>query len=198
MDYATPLQLAAQDGHLEMVKSLLAKGADVNLMGDNHSSTPLGLAAEFGRLSVAKELLDAGAEVNLASTEIDLPLYLAAYEGHETVVKLLLNAGARLWDDLLVVHQHGRNECNGCDVGIVGDRRFTCTACPDLDLDLEGVSDGRDSYDLCGACHANRIAEEANDAEEESRTHKHRFTEVFHSISLAAVICMRDNLLESA
>ena len=88
------LLAAAREGHLEVVRSLLEEGADVNeARGDG--VTALHLAAGGGYRSVADALLTAGAAVN-AGTRIGhyTPLHEAARAGHGDVVGRLLEAGA--------------------------------------------------------------------------------------------------------
>ena len=85
---------AARDGAAEVVRALVADGADVNAArGDG--MTALHFAAERGHAAVARALLDAGAAVD-AGTRIGryAPLHLAARGGHGPVVALLLEAGA--------------------------------------------------------------------------------------------------------
>lgn len=52
----TPLHLAAQDGHVDAVRALLATGADPTLRDDRHDGTPAGWA-EFGCHPEVAELL---------------------------------------------------------------------------------------------------------------------------------------------
>ena len=60
-DGATPLMLAAQDGHRGGRGLLLAKGAQVNAR-DNNGITALMLASQGGQREVKKLLLRAGAK----------------------------------------------------------------------------------------------------------------------------------------
>ena len=88
------LLAAAEGGQVEVVRSLLEEGADVNAArGDG--LTALHLAAEGGRLTVAKALVAAGAAVD-AGTRIGryTPLQVAARGGHGAVALYLLEAGA--------------------------------------------------------------------------------------------------------
>jgi ankyrin repeat protein len=73
------------------VSLLIARGANVNLAGDNH--TPLEAAAEHGDLVAAKMLIDNGADVQRA-TMIGTPLMAAACGGHFRFVEMLLKCGA--------------------------------------------------------------------------------------------------------
>ena len=88
------LLAAARDGQVEIVRSLLEEGADVNAArGDG--LTALHLAAEGGHLTVAEALVAAGAAVD-AGTRIGgyTALHIAARAGHGAVVLHLLEAGA--------------------------------------------------------------------------------------------------------
>jgi hypothetical protein len=63
-DGATPLHSACFGGHTEIVRELLAKGADKEVV-NNLSSTPLVVASEFGRLAAATLLIvEHGADIN--------------------------------------------------------------------------------------------------------------------------------------
>ncbi|KXZ42561.1 hypothetical protein GPECTOR_135g625 [Gonium pectorale] len=86
----TPLHAAASNGHLEVVKELLAAGADVKA-ADKDGESPLHVAASEGHPGVVKVLLAAGADVK---ADGETPLQLAAFKGHLKVVKELLSAGA--------------------------------------------------------------------------------------------------------
>ena len=88
------LLTAARDGQVELVRSLLEEGAEVNAArGDG--LTALHLAAEGGHPAVAEALVAAGAAVD-AGTRIGgyTPLQMAARGGHGAVVLRLLEAGA--------------------------------------------------------------------------------------------------------
>lgn len=88
------LLAAARDGRVEVVRTLLQEGADVNAArGDG--LTALHLAAEGGHEAVADALVAAGAAVD-AGTRIGryTPLHVAARGGHDAIVARLLEAGA--------------------------------------------------------------------------------------------------------
>ncbi len=60
----TPLKAASFNGHVEVVRTLLSAGAQVNRTEDE--DTPLMFAAWRGHAAVAKVLLDAGAAIATA------------------------------------------------------------------------------------------------------------------------------------
>ena len=69
-DGNTALMWAASKGHPELVKQLLAKGANVDLQNDR-LKTALMLAADKGRMDIVTMLVDAGANVNLVDRNND-------------------------------------------------------------------------------------------------------------------------------
>ena len=62
-DGKTPLHLACQEGHLEVVRILMSYGADSNLL-DNDGKTAWDLAAEHGHAPIL-EYLDGLSDVRL-------------------------------------------------------------------------------------------------------------------------------------
>jgi ankyrin repeat protein len=87
---------AARKGDVAAVKSLLAKGADVNAK-TRYNQTPLMFAAQQGHIEIVKLLLEAGADVNVTDTfyKFVTAVSVAAERGHAEVVKLLLEKGAK-------------------------------------------------------------------------------------------------------
>ncbi|WP_257254281.1 ankyrin repeat domain-containing protein, partial [Endozoicomonas sp. SESOKO3] len=62
---ATPLYLAAREGHTDIVQLLIEAGADLNAALPNGAS-PLFIAARKGHTDIVKLLIEAGAELNAA------------------------------------------------------------------------------------------------------------------------------------
>jgi ankyrin repeat protein len=81
---------AAWEGHAEVGKVLLARGADVN-RADSLGQTAIYAAASRGHEEVVTLLLRAGADIRLRG-KFDLwsPLTAACYSGHLGVTRLLL------------------------------------------------------------------------------------------------------------
>ncbi|MET8751622.1 ankyrin repeat domain-containing protein [Streptomyces sp. NPDC004667] len=94
----TALDLAVERGHADVVRRLVAAGADPEQqVGEYLESTPLCVAARHGHTAVVGVLLDAGARTGAQGRLGHVPLVLAATtgdEGHPETVDLLLDRGA--------------------------------------------------------------------------------------------------------
>lgn len=87
----TPLHLAALGGtavHLDIIRILLSKGADVQTCSWGDEDTPLHAAAQTGFLSATKMLLENGAIMTLNKFH-QTPIDCAREKGHESVVQCL-------------------------------------------------------------------------------------------------------------
>jgi len=89
----TPLYCASIKGHTEIVKYLLAHGADIEL-GNNLGERPLALAAKFGHYNTMKTLLKHGAAVNCKDKYGLTPLHEAILWDDKGLVNILLSNGA--------------------------------------------------------------------------------------------------------
>jgi ankyrin repeat protein len=96
----SPLIVAAREGHLDVVRLLLDRGANPNVrsIGDGNA---LIMAAAEGHPDVVNLLLDRGANINDVVPGDENPLIRASAEGRLDVVKLLVSrradVNARVW-----------------------------------------------------------------------------------------------------
>uniref|UniRef100_A0A1B6ET95 Protein fem-1 homolog B n=2 Tax=Proconiini TaxID=565685 RepID=A0A1B6ET95_9HEMI len=90
---ASALWCAAGAGHLNVVKTLVKAGANVN-HPTLTNSTPLRAACFDGRLDVVRYLTEHGADIHIANKYNNTCLMIAAYKGHLDVVSYLLEKGA--------------------------------------------------------------------------------------------------------
>ena len=89
----TPLMLASENGHIEVVERLLELGANPNAQ-DHEGCTPLHNAAGAGRHEVVDRLLEGGADPSAPDHYGHTPLHLAAAGGFLESVEILLRSGA--------------------------------------------------------------------------------------------------------
>jgi ankyrin repeat protein len=103
-DGRTELHHAVIDGHLEIVRSLLAAGGDVTVQ-DKAGWTPLHFAAQRGAIEIATLLIQHKAGVDVQDTFGNTPLLRAVFEsrGRGEMIALLRRAGA----DPLQKNRHG-------------------------------------------------------------------------------------------
>ena len=87
---------AASEGNLEIVRRLIATGADVNAFDEDSFLTPLHYAAKAEHQEVAKFLLESGANVNAHYEPriCETPLGEIASNCSYEMAKLLIDAGA--------------------------------------------------------------------------------------------------------
>ncbi len=87
-DGITPLMAAAFNNHLEIMKLLLEREANVNVMANGVSL--LMVSSTMGQTPVVKLLLEWEADANAKDSSGVTSLMAASYEGHFDVVKLLI------------------------------------------------------------------------------------------------------------
>jgi ankyrin repeat protein len=94
----TSLQIAGIYGHLDIVRLLLDRGANIEAGGGSTAQTALILASLEGELDVVKELLDRGANMEAADNLHGWnSLMLASWKGKLDVVKELVRRGANIF-----------------------------------------------------------------------------------------------------
>ncbi len=92
----TPLHVAAEFGHTDVIRLLLEHKADINsrtAMG----FTPLHFAAMSGHSAAARLLIEKGCKLNEKNDFNITPIFLAASKGHIEIVELLANKGVDIF-----------------------------------------------------------------------------------------------------
>uniref|UniRef100_A0A3Q3KJ45 Uncharacterized protein n=1 Tax=Monopterus albus TaxID=43700 RepID=A0A3Q3KJ45_MONAL len=88
------LHLAALNGHHQIMKLLMKKGADLNIQEGTSGKTALHFAVELHDITSVKLLLSRGANVDAAMFNGCTPLHLAVGRQDATIANLLCQAGA--------------------------------------------------------------------------------------------------------
>lgn len=114
----TPLQLAAEQGRMNIVRYLVEAGADVDAATSEKTGeiTPLRFAIANGDIAMVTYLIENGADVNKTNTQGWTPLMTAARSGHSDIIDILLDAGADL---------HARTESGKAITRIASDAGYT-------------------------------------------------------------------------
>jgi ankyrin repeat protein len=90
-----PLGLAAFFGQLEVVRLLIAEGADVRATARNPFKVqPVHAAAASRNLDILRAVLEAGADPNIPQQQGFVPLHEAASSGNREMAELLVRHGA--------------------------------------------------------------------------------------------------------
>lgn len=84
---------AAKSGRLEITKSLVNRGVDINAT-DEIGRTPLMLAVMNGHLKTVETLIAKGADINKQDAATNSPLNFAVLKGDAAMVKMLLKHNA--------------------------------------------------------------------------------------------------------
>lgn len=87
------LHKAVQEADVRRVRSLIAKGCDVN-GPDRHGGSPLFYTASKGSVDCARILLNNGADVNFRAPEGGMPLHSALLKQHSDLALFLMDNGA--------------------------------------------------------------------------------------------------------
>ncbi len=97
-DLHTALHFASDYGHLNIVKALVAAGANLELREDNKRCTALHYSSMNGYLEIVEALLAAGANLGRGDVAGNTALHHASRYGHLPVVETLITAGANVND----------------------------------------------------------------------------------------------------
>lgn len=92
---ATALIVASIFGHVDVVQTLLEKGADIDAHRKD-GGTALILASIYGNYDVVKALLAKGADVNAKANNGATALIMASDKNHLAIVNALINKGANV------------------------------------------------------------------------------------------------------
>ena len=90
---APPLWIAAACGHLNIVKFLVEKGAQINSTTQT-LSTPLRAACYDGHYSTVKYLVECGSDINCVNRHGHTCLMISSFKGHLKIVRYLIRNGA--------------------------------------------------------------------------------------------------------
>ena len=93
---ATPLILAAKYGHLDVMDTLLANGAKIDMQEKDFGSTPLICAISWNQTDAANFLINHGANPNIFMNSGETALIRAAQHGDSKIVNALIKAKANL------------------------------------------------------------------------------------------------------
>ncbi len=115
IEYELPLVQAVSEGKMDEIKSLLAKGADVNGRDENYGNiTALFVAVENGNIETVKTLLDFGAKVNIRDEEKRSPLMRLDSDATPELIKLLISYGAKV----RLIDKQGNNVLHHVAAGV--------------------------------------------------------------------------------
>ncbi|XP_041933228.1 histone-lysine N-methyltransferase EHMT2 isoform X1 [Alosa sapidissima] len=98
----TPIIWAAEHRHLDVIRALLDRGADV-MLKDKEMNVCLHWASFAGSAEIAERILNAGCPLSSVNMHGDTPLHIAAREGYLDCVTLFLSRGA----DIDVMNREG-------------------------------------------------------------------------------------------
>lgn len=86
------LHVAARSGHLDIVKWLVSKGADIDAVGGISNARALDEATSGGHLPIVEYLVNQGAKID-TTDPVRNPLFSAIVCGRTEIAKLLIEKG---------------------------------------------------------------------------------------------------------
>lgn len=95
--FNAPLHLASANGHVDVAKWLLRKGAAINQPG-RAGNTPLFFATANNHIEIVRELLNNGADIHKKNDYSYSPILIASENGHIEIFEKLRTSGALLSD----------------------------------------------------------------------------------------------------
>ena len=96
-DGVSALNVASQNGHLDVVRELVGMGAQIDMQAKRvmeHSA--LIVASQNGHLDVVRELIGMGAQIDMQENDGASALIVASQNGHLDVVRELIGKGAQI------------------------------------------------------------------------------------------------------
>ena len=91
----TPLIYAARAGHVDIVRYLLSKGANVNRKTTGMQATALHRAAGQGNVEIVKLLLEYGADPCAQDCDGETPLHKAGKGSHKEVYDIIIQKAGK-------------------------------------------------------------------------------------------------------
>lgn len=118
----SPLMRAAMAGHVQIIRELLAAGADPDWFKASNGETPLYVACSEGHSACVEELAIHSSQLNVRKIPTnETALYVACSKGHLEVVKTLIKAGVDTSERQNTVPRTGEDRprhSHGCIVAL--------------------------------------------------------------------------------